>query len=112
VARAGDAEVTVEPLAGGGTVVQIEGDLDLATSSGLSEALAGTDSSSRIVIDLSECTFLDSSALRVLVAAARTTQEAGGEIALVAKDAAILRVLEIAAVDTLLPVHETLESAL
>jgi anti-anti-sigma factor len=112
VARAGEAEVTVEALPNGGVVVQVEGDLDMATSSRLTEALERADAGDRIIVDLSECTFLDSSAVRVLVAGARTAQTAGGDMALVARDPGIRRVLEIAAIDELLPVHETREAAL
>ena len=92
-------------------VVRVDGDLDMATSPELEEALEGADASKRIVIDLSGCTFLDSSAVRVLIALARTAQSAGGDIALVTRDPGILRVLEIASVDMLLPVHETVELA-
>ena len=64
-----------------------------------------------MVVDLSGCTFFDSSALRVLVQRARAAATAGGTIALVTTDPGILRVLEIATTDALLPVHDTLESA-
>jgi len=112
VARAGDVEVALEPLPEGGVVVRVEGELDLATSRKLEEALetAGTDD--RVIIDLTGCTFLDSSALRVLIASARARDNAEGSIELVTRDPGILRVLEIAALDTMLPVHESLESAL
>jgi stage II sporulation protein AA (anti-sigma F factor antagonist) len=113
VARAGDVEVTVETLPDGGVVVvHVEGDLDMATSPDLEGALEAADPGTRIVVDLTECTFLDSSAVRVLVSAVRTAETTNGNVALVARDPGILRVLEIAAVDTMLPVHDTLESAL
>ena len=63
------------------------------------------------MIDLLGCTFLDSSALRVLVHQARAAEDAGGAIALVTTDPGILRVLEISTTDALLPVHDTVESA-
>jgi stage II sporulation protein AA (anti-sigma F factor antagonist) len=112
VARAGDLEITVEALAQGGSVVRVDGELDLATKRHLEEAVQDADPSGRLVIDLSDCTFLDSSAVRVLISTARSAQDAGGQVALVASDAGVLRVLEIAAVDTLLPVHPTLDGAL
>lgn len=112
MARAGEIEVTLEPLPDGGVVVRVEGELDMATSPNLEKALESADKDGRVVIDLTGCTFLDSSAVRVLLATARTTETANGRVALVARDPGILRVLEIAAVKTLLPVHESLESAL
>jgi anti-sigma B factor antagonist len=110
VARADDFELTVEARPeDGATVVRIGGELDMATSPELEEALASADPGHRVVIDLSECTLLDSSAVRVFVA---TPRAESGDVALVARDPGILRVLEIAAVDTLIPVHETVDSAL
>ncbi len=102
----------MEPSAyGDAMVVRVHGDLDMATAPGLEEALEGADVSKRIVIDLSGCTFLDSSAVRALVATARAAEPAGGDVALVTRDPGILRVLEIASLDMLLPVHETVELA-
>jgi anti-anti-sigma factor len=112
VARAGDVEVTLEALPEGTVVARVEGELDLATSPDFQEAIETTDPGSRLVVDLTECTFLDSSAVRVLTATARAADAAGGSVLLVASDPGIRRVLQIAAIDTLLPVHETLDSAL
>ena len=113
MARPGDVEVHVEapPAVGSATIVRVEGDLDMATSPELEQALENANPAGRIVVDLSGCTFLDSSALRVLVHQARAAEDAGGAIALVTTDPGILRVLEIATTDTLLPVHDTVESA-
>jgi anti-sigma B factor antagonist len=112
VARPGDVEVHVEaPPDGSATIVRVEGDLDMATSSELEQALEDADPAGRIVVDLSGCTFLDSSALRVLVHQARAAVAAGGAIALVTTDPGIMRVLEISTTHTLLPVHDTVESA-
>jgi anti-sigma B factor antagonist len=112
VARAGDVEVTREHLAGGATVVRVEGELDMATSSSFEEVLDAEDLGEQLVIDLTDCTFLDSSAVRLLVEAARAAQQANGNVSLVTGDPGIRRVLEIAAVDTILPVHDNLDSAL
>ncbi len=110
--RAGDLEIRVEALAQGGSIVRVEGELDLATTQHLEAAVEGAEPRSRLVIDLTACTFLDSSAVRVLLSKARSTQAAGGSISLVASNPGLLRVLEIAAVDTVLPVHSTLDAAL
>jgi anti-sigma B factor antagonist len=112
VARAGDVEVTRETLPGGAIVVRVEGELDLATSASFEEALTDPGTGGRLVIDLTECTFLDSSAVRLLVGAIRDCEENQTQVSLVATDPGILRVLEIAAVDTMLPVHDSLDSAL
>ena len=84
----------------------------MATSGSFEEAIAQAEPGARLVIDLRECTFLDSSAVRVLVETARAMEQSNGTVSLVAQDPGILRVLEIAAVDTMLPVHDTLDAAL
>lgn len=111
MARAGDVEVTRQTLPSGDTVLRVEGELDLATSDSLEDALGGSDPSGHVIIDLSECTFIDSSAVRLFVEGARKAQESEGRLSLVTRDPGILRVLEIAAVDTMLPVHESVEAA-
>lgn len=112
MARAGNVDVTRERLPEGSLLVRVEGELDMATSGDFEEAIGDAEPGGQLVIDLSECTFLDSSAVRVLVETARAIERANGRIALVARDPGIRRVLEIAAVDTMLPVHDTLEGAL
>jgi anti-sigma B factor antagonist len=104
--------VTRDLLQDGVVVVRVEGELDMATSDRFEEALGAPAPGGRLVIDLTECTFLDSSAVRLLVGAARAADESAGRVSLVARDPGILRVLEIAAVDTMLPVHDSLDSAL
>ncbi len=102
--------MTTEKLPDGAVVVHVEGELDMATSGTLEEALDAANGA-RVVIDLGGCTFVDSSAVRVLVSAARSAEASGRTLSLVTRDPGILRVLEIAAVDTMLPVHSTLDDA-
>ena len=64
------------------------------------------------VIDLSACTFLDSSGVRMLASAGRNVSEAGRRFAVVTSNPGLLRVLEITGVDTMLAVHHSTESAL
>jgi anti-sigma B factor antagonist len=112
MARAGDLEVTVEELPRGGTLVRVGGELDLATTPELERALADVDSTQPLVIDLTGCSFLDSSAVRVLLTTAKRAETGGGGAAVVAPDPGIRRALEIAGVATILPIHTSLASAL
>jgi len=93
-------------------VVHVNGELDLATTPQLEETLEPVDRSAPLVVDLGECTFLDSTCVRFLISLVRETEAAGGRTALVATDPGILRVLEITALDTMVPVHPTVETAL
>ena len=63
------------------------------------------------MIELAECTFLDSSALRALVRAQRRVAEAGGRLVLVAPSQPARRVLDIATLDRFIPVSATLADA-
>jgi anti-sigma B factor antagonist len=107
-----DFAVDVDPNVQGGILVQVTGELDLATSGELEAALEQADLSGRVVIDLTECEFLDSSGLRVLLAGATRSEAEGGRVVLVAPDPGIRRVLELTGVESKLAVHETRDSAL
>lgn len=108
--RAGEFEVRVETLRGGGSVVRVTGELDMATSSELESELERANAGERVVVDLTECTFLDSTALRVLLAGASRSEAGGGALELVAPDERVRRVLEIAGVETKIPIHATLDA--
>jgi anti-sigma B factor antagonist len=111
VTTSGDFDVHSETTAAGAGVVRVSGELDLASAPVLEEAIAHL-SADPVVIDLSQCTFLDSAGMRVLLTGARELGDNGRTLRVVTADPRILRVLEITAVDTLIAVHPTLEAAL
>jgi len=81
-----------------GSVILVEGDLDLASAPTLRTTLhARIDAGEmHLVLDLSALDFLDSSGLGVLVGAARRVRtEMGGTITLVNPSASVLRLLEL-----------------
>jgi anti-sigma B factor antagonist len=86
-------------------VVRVEGNLDMATATSFDETIESTAGDSHLAIDLSACTFLDSSGMRSIAAAAKRHSR----VSIVATDAGILRILEITALDTMLPVHASLD---
>jgi anti-sigma B factor antagonist len=105
-------DVIMESAGQNALVVRVSGDLDLATSPRFSETLAGARAASHVVIDLTGCTFLDSSGVRALVQATRKIPESERRVDLVAGSPAILRVLEITGLDRMVRVHGSLEDAL
>jgi anti-anti-sigma factor len=113
VATADHFDVRSELLPGGAAVAHVLGELDLATASKLEDALAElAPSADPVVVDLSECTFLDSAGMRVLLSAARGLAGEERSLRVVTADSRILRVLEITAVDTLIAVHPSVQAAL
>lgn len=93
-------------------VTRVVGELDLSTVAAFDAELDRSSSAGRQVVVLAECTFIDSSALRSLVRAQRRITEAGGRFALVAPSQPARRTLEIAAIDRVVPVFETLAEAI
>ena len=78
-------------------VVIASGEIDLATSPQLRNALLEPDaSSSSVVLDLREVTFIDSSGLGVIVGQQKRAQERGEQFAVaVGGAAAVRRILEL-----------------
>jgi anti-anti-sigma factor len=82
-------------------VVHVDGDLDMAGAASLEAALAEATEQPYVVLDLSECTLLDSAGVRAIATAARAAER----VAVVTNDPGIVRVLEITALDTMVAVH-------
>jgi anti-anti-sigma factor len=98
--------VTVEER-NGHRVVTATGELDLATAAGLEEAVVPPVSEGRhVVLDLRGLEFMDSSGVRVIVAAHLAAGEHGGRLSLVRLEPGtpIHRVLEISGLDGVLDV--------
>jgi anti-sigma B factor antagonist len=89
-------------------VVHVEGELDMASADAFENAVSPVTSAPHVVLDLSGCTFLDSTGMRLIAA---TVQQAP-RVSIVATDPGVRRVLEITAVDTMVVVHASLEEAL
>ncbi len=107
-----DAELRLSTqMSEGLAVVRVVGDFDLSTIEIFEAELEPSLTEGLVVIELSGCTFLDSSALRTLVRAQRRVGEAGGRLVLVAPSQPARRVLDIATLDRFIPVAATLEEA-
>ena len=98
----------------GWDIVEVHGDVDLATAPALRDQLDDllTNGSRRILVNLEGVSFMDSSGLNAIVAAMRGVREVDGEIAVVCTNETILKILAITGIDRLLTVHPTVERAL
>jgi anti-sigma B factor antagonist len=108
--------------------IAVAGELDLATTPGLRRALdSALDAGSRIVVDLADTVFLDSTALSVLLDAARRLADAENEapvatgadspsdsarLAIVCVRPNVLRIFEFSGLDGAFAIFATLDDAL
>ena len=101
-------------FAGDILIVECAGELDMATSPQLSEAIEpAAGSVRRVVVDLSAVTFLDSSAMNALVHSQRTLASQGIVLRVVSPSARpVRRVFEITHLTELLNVVDSLDTAL
>src|SRR3954466_1615723 len=109
--------VREDPVAGvdrtdGATVVRLGGELDLYNAHTVRETLIACceEAPDRLVVDLSEVKFIDSTALGVLIEA-RTRMANRKSFLLAAPGLETRRALEISGLDRHFAVHETLDAA-
>jgi anti-anti-sigma factor len=107
--------VEVEELDAGVRSFNLGGELDHATAPELRGPLdSAIDAGARaILIDLSDCTFIDSTGLSVLVhARSRLIDADGGKLEICCPDPQVRRLLEITGVDRAFGVHQRRDEAL
>jgi anti-anti-sigma factor len=83
-------------------VVRLSGDHDLSSAALVREALREVADHRLVVLDLSGCTFVDSTVLGVLVAASRRTADAGGRLVGVGAQGIVRNALRVTAMEGLL----------
>jgi anti-sigma B factor antagonist len=97
---------------GRGTVLQLFGELDVASSPALEAELARVSDVELLVIDLRALDFIDSTGLSVLVRRHQHAEEHGQEFALVKGAGQVERLLGLTGLSEQLPVAETPEELL
>jgi anti-sigma B factor antagonist len=103
-----------EQVLRGAWVISIAGELDIATSPRVRELLseAARDEDRPLVIDLTQCDFVDSTGLATLLHGAKPAQNGESNVALVSVGGEVRKLLELTAIDRTIPVYETLDAAL
>jgi len=97
----------------GNVVVSFEGDVDLEHSPKAREVLLGCVGGGQdVFVDLSAVSYIDSSGVASLVEAFQASKQKGTRFALVAVNAAALRVLELARLDKVFTIHESLSEGI
>jgi anti-anti-sigma factor len=97
---------------GRATVLELFGELDVATSQALEAELARVSDAELLVIDLRALDFIDSTGLGVLVRTHHHAKEQGQEFAVVKGAGQVERLLGLTGLSEQLPVAETPEELL
>ncbi|HEU4421028.1 MAG TPA: STAS domain-containing protein [Pilimelia sp.] len=105
--------MTVLPHPAGYAEVTAAGELDFSTHRVLLDAVADEidHGRARILLDMSRVTFCDSSGLGVLARVFRRTTERRGWLRVAAPAPAVRRTMEIANLDRMIPVYDTVADA-
>jgi anti-sigma B factor antagonist len=95
-------------------VVSALGEVDVFSAPGLDAELDAqiAAGNARLVVDLSEVAFLDSTGLGVLVKALKHAREADGWLHLVVTSDRIRKIFEITGLDASIPIFDTAQDAI
>ena len=95
-------------------LIELGGEVDLYTAPEFKERMVQVieDGKTRVVVDLSKATFIDSTTLGVLVGGVKRLRPSGGSMAIVCSDQNIQKIFEITGLDRVFPIHESREEAL
>lgn len=95
------------------TVLAVAGELDVYTAPALRTEIGDRIASgqNRLVVDLTDVEFVDSTGLGILVAGLTASREAGGDLSLVCSRPSLLKLLKITGLDEVFDVHPTAAEA-
>ena len=95
-------------------VAHVKGRLDLMSAPDVRARLTGivTAGQDRVVVDLAEVPFIDSSGLGALISVLKSARQAGGDLRIASPDEQPLTVLKLTTLDRVLKPYTTVEEAL
>jgi anti-sigma B factor antagonist len=113
-ARPIDFDLVTHEAGAGTFVVALSGEIDLYTAPELKAELMRLIAAgpSRMLVDMTEATFVDSTALGVLLGAVKRLRLLGGELAIVCSNPNIRRIFSITLLDRAFTIFDTLAEAL
>lgn len=103
-----------ELLREGVGVVELTGEIDLYTAPRFKDDLVAVinEGAREVVVDLAGVTFIDSTALGVLISGVKRLHEVDGRLLIVAASRPVVRILEITGLDRVLSIYATRDEAL
>jgi anti-sigma B factor antagonist len=109
-------QVSVDDLGDGIQAIAVRGELDLGTAPELEGPLEGAleRGEGPILVDLSECEFIDSTGIALIVRAWQRLDGAEGsrDLVICSRNDQVRRVLDVTGLDVSIPVHRSREEAL
>src|SRR4051812_38576410 len=102
---AGHASIAVEHNR---LLIRVEGEIDVDAAPlvrSCADAALATTSAEPVVIDLTDCSFMDSSGLNALVFAAHTASRRGRHLRITGAHGVVLRVMQLTDLDRTLPLE-------
>ena len=109
-----DFEAASEPLDRGIHVVSVRGEVDLATGPEFERALGAVpeDGVESVIVDLTDCSFMDSTGLHLLTRTQQRFDSAGGRVAVVSANRSMLRVFGLTGLDEIFAIYPSRAAAL
>jgi anti-sigma B factor antagonist len=106
--------ITEQPIDAERHVLAVRGEIDLFTAPELKQVLAESIEGGRIriIVDLTDTTFLDSTALGVLIGAVKRLRSRDGALAIVNIDDNIAKTFEITGLDQIFTIVPTRDEAI
>jgi anti-sigma B factor antagonist len=103
-----------ELLSEGVGLVELTGEIDLYTAPPFKDDLVAVinEGAHDVVVDLSAVTFIDSTALGVLISGVKRLHEVDGRLFIVAASRPVVRILAITGLDRVLSIFATRDEAL
>jgi anti-anti-sigma factor len=107
-------QVAVAHHAHGVAVVSLRGEHDLSTRAVLARALELAAAHSNVLVDLSDCSFIDSTVINEFIKASSRVRESGERLLLVIPPAQahVARAAKVIGLADIVEVHETKDAAL
>ncbi len=107
-------QIQSEELDAGLCKVSMSGRLDMQGAQEIETQLAAMTSgkSGKVVVDISEVSFLASLGLRTLLSTAKSLAKAGGKMVLVGPQANVAEVLKVSGIYNIIPIYDSMTSAM
>lgn len=105
-------QINTQTLDGGIVQIELEGRMDIQGTQEIDIRFSGhTANQKAVIVDMAGVSFLASIGIRTLLMTAKAVSGRGGKMVLLNPDANVTKVLEMAGIDSLIPICRSLDEA-